>query len=142
MGGPCLLKLSIMGTQRVYKCKKSFLGWFVGLDVTVQEIFVLSWLLYSAQNKNKIFCSSPYTLSILLSSSPSKLGGQPCWVACLLVCRELAQHGGPPGWLEEIIDPTGVTLYVMDGPYRLPGHFSWIFITSFRKDLSFRKYTV
>ncbi len=27
----------------------------------------------------------------------------------------LAQHGGPPGWLEES-DPAGVILYVMDGP--------------------------
>ncbi len=33
--------------------------------------------------------------------------------------RGLAQHGGPPGWLEES-DPTGVFLYVMDGPYRPP----------------------
>jgi len=32
--------------------------------------------------------------------------------------RGLAQHGGPPGWLEES-DPAGVILYVMDGPYRL-----------------------
>jgi hypothetical protein len=32
--------------------------------------------------------------------------------------RGLAQHGGPPGWLEE--SPVGVVLYVMDGPYRLP----------------------
>ncbi len=29
--------------------------------------------------------------------------------------RGLAQHGGPPGWLEET-DPAGETLYVMDGP--------------------------
>jgi hypothetical protein len=34
--------------------------------------------------------------------------------------RELAQHGGPPGWLE-VSDPAGVVLYVMDGLYRL--HF-------------------
>jgi hypothetical protein len=33
--------------------------------------------------------------------------------------RGLAQHGGPPGWLEES-DPAGVILYVMDEPYRLP----------------------
>jgi hypothetical protein len=33
--------------------------------------------------------------------------------------RGLAQYGRPPGWLEEI-DPAGVMLYVMDGPYRLP----------------------
>jgi hypothetical protein len=36
-----------------------------------------------------------------------------------LTTRGLAQHGGPPGWLEES-DPAGVILYVMDGPYRLP----------------------
>jgi hypothetical protein len=33
--------------------------------------------------------------------------------------RGLAQHGGPPGWLEESV-LAGVILYVMDGPYRLP----------------------
>jgi hypothetical protein len=33
--------------------------------------------------------------------------------------RGLAQHGGPPGSLEES-DPAGVILYVMDVPYRLP----------------------
>jgi hypothetical protein len=33
--------------------------------------------------------------------------------------RELAQHGGLPGWLEES-DPAGVILYLKDRPYRLP----------------------
>ncbi len=33
--------------------------------------------------------------------------------------RGLAQHGGPPGWLEES-EPAGVILFVMDGPRRLP----------------------
>ena len=33
--------------------------------------------------------------------------------------RGLAQHGGPPGWLEES-DPADVILYVIDEPYRLP----------------------
>ncbi len=33
--------------------------------------------------------------------------------------RGLAEHGGPPGWLEES-DPAGVISYVMDEPYRLP----------------------
>jgi hypothetical protein len=37
--------------------------------------------------------------------------------------RGLAQHGGPPGWLEES-DPAGFILYVMDGPYRLPFPYS------------------
>jgi hypothetical protein len=32
--------------------------------------------------------------------------------------RGLAQHGGPPGWLEES-DPAGVILHVMDGTDRL-----------------------
>jgi hypothetical protein len=36
-----------------------------------------------------------------------------------LKARGLAQHGGPPGWLEES-DLAGVILYVMDGSYRLP----------------------
>jgi hypothetical protein len=36
--------------------------------------------------------------------------------------RGLAQHVGPPGWLEKI-DPAGVILYVMDGPHRL--HFQF-----------------
>jgi hypothetical protein len=36
-----------------------------------------------------------------------------------LKARGLAQHGGPPGWLEES-DPAGVILYVMEGPYCLP----------------------
>ncbi len=33
--------------------------------------------------------------------------------------RGLAQHSGPPCWLEDS-DPVGVILYVIDGPYRLP----------------------
>ncbi len=56
---------------------------FFGLVLPVQEIFVLPWLLYSAQNK--IFVSSSYTISIHLSLSSSKLGRQLCCVACLLV---------------------------------------------------------
>ncbi len=34
--------------------------------------------------------------------------------------RRLAQHGRPPGWLEES-DPTGMILYAIVGPCRLPG---------------------
>ncbi len=36
-----------------------------------------------------------------------------------LKARELVQHGGPSGWLEES-DPAGVILYVMDEPDSLP----------------------
>jgi hypothetical protein len=32
--------------------------------------------------------------------------------------RGLAQHGGPPGWVEKS-DPASVISYVMDGPYHL-----------------------
>ncbi len=35
--------------------------------------------------QNKICFSSPYTISLPLSPSPSKLGRQPCWVTFLLV---------------------------------------------------------
>jgi hypothetical protein len=49
-----------------YKWKGSFLGWFVGLLILVQEICVLAWL--------------PKSLS------PSKLVRQSCRVACLLMC--------------------------------------------------------
>jgi hypothetical protein len=33
--------------------------------------------------------------------------------------RGLAQHGGPPGWLEER-NSVDEILYMMDGPFRLP----------------------
>jgi hypothetical protein len=56
----------------------------VGLVVSVQENFVLPWLLYLVQYK--IIFISPYTISIPLSPLLSKLGRQPCWVACLLGC--------------------------------------------------------
>jgi hypothetical protein len=52
-----------------YKWNGSFLGWFAGLVVQVQEIFVLPWLLWSVQYKICFF------LSIIL---PSNLGvGRP-----------------------------------------------------------------
>ncbi len=58
-------------------------GWFVGLVVPVQEIFILLWLLWTAQYKN-IF-SSPYTIAIYVSPSPSNLGRQSCRAACLWI---------------------------------------------------------
>jgi len=39
-----------------------------------------------SRSSTKYFFLSPYTISITLFPSPSKLGRQPCWVACLLVC--------------------------------------------------------
>ncbi len=69
--------------------KGSFLGWFFGLVVLVQEIFVLPWLPLSAQVQNIFFPHN--ALSILLSPLPIKLDRQPCWVTCLLVC--VSWHG-------------------------------------------------
>ncbi len=68
-------------TQSIY-LGGSFHGLFVGLVVPGLENLVLPWLLTSAQYK--IF-PSPYTASINLSPSPSKLGRMSCWVTCLLV---------------------------------------------------------
>ncbi len=45
--------------------------WFVGLVMPVQEIFLMPWLLLSAQYK--IFFPHKWTISILLSLRPSKL---------------------------------------------------------------------
>jgi hypothetical protein len=51
-----------------YRCKRFLFSALAALVGPVQNIF-----------------SSPYTILIPLSPSPSKLGSQPCWVACLLV---------------------------------------------------------
>jgi hypothetical protein len=50
----------------------------------------------------------------MYSLSPHLPQFKPMWPNA----RGLAQPGGPPGWLEESV-PAGVTLYVMDVPYRL-----------------------
>ncbi len=70
-----------------YNWKGSFLGWFVGLVVQVQETFILSWLRWSAQYKN-VF-SSPYlhyfNLCVPIAQHPMQ-GRQPCRAACLWMC--------------------------------------------------------
>jgi hypothetical protein len=70
------------GTQRVQM--KGVLGWFIRLVMPVQEIFALSWRLYSQPSTKYVL--PHYTISIPVYPSPRKLGRQPCWVACLLVC--------------------------------------------------------
>jgi hypothetical protein len=74
----------LMGTHRVQM--KGILphGWFVGLLVPVQEIYhsVLAALVGSIQNV--FFLTIHYFNS--LPPSPSKLGRQPSWDTCLLVC--------------------------------------------------------
>ncbi len=56
-----------------YKWKRFFLGWFVGIVVSVQETFILPWLLCSALYK--ISFSSPYTISIYVSPCPAPWTG-------------------------------------------------------------------
>ncbi len=84
-GGPCwLLKLGWMETQRGQM--KGDLSWLVHwacrASTSIRDFyFALAALVGPVQN---IF-PSPYIISIPLSPSPSKLGRQPCWVACLIV---------------------------------------------------------
>ncbi len=62
----------------------SFLVNSLGLSnvLPVKKIFVLAWLLNRSSTKYFFLAY----LSIPLSPSPSKLGRQSCWVACLLLC--------------------------------------------------------
>ncbi len=77
-GGPCcLLKLRWMGTQRVQM--KGVLSWLFSWACFCSALAALVSSVHS-------FFSSQYAISISLSPLPSKLGRQPCWVACLLVC--------------------------------------------------------
>ncbi len=67
--GPCsLLKLRQIGTFGVH-IKGVLLGWFVMLVVSVEEKFVLPWMLYSRHSKicciQNIFFSSPHSNFIL-----------------------------------------------------------------------------
>ncbi len=74
------VKTGLNGDSKSTNERRSLIGWFVGL---VYKKFLFGPL----QQK----CFSSYTISILLSPSPSKLGRQPCWAACLLVCVSLAR---------------------------------------------------
>ncbi len=56
------VETEVNGESKSTNCRGSFLGWFIGLVVQVQEIFVLHCLSSSAQFKT--FFSSPYTISI------------------------------------------------------------------------------
>ncbi len=54
--------------------KDSFLGWFVGLVMSEQEIFSCLGC-FSIPGAHRIFFFSQNTISLHLSPSPSKLGG-------------------------------------------------------------------
>ncbi len=101
---PCWL-LKLRGDSSSTSKRDPFIRWFVGLVVPVQEIFVLPWLLLSKRFLSCLGCfsrpstnlfSSPYTISLHLSPSPSKLGRQSCHVACLLICvSDYCHHNLP-----------------------------------------------
>jgi hypothetical protein len=55
-----LWKLRQMGTYRVQMNRVIPYGWFVGLVVPVQEIFILLWLLWSTQYKKYFFLTINY----------------------------------------------------------------------------------
>ena len=82
-----LLKLPRQrGTRGVHMMiwKGSFTGWFVGFVLPSKRL--LSCLGCSSRPITKYYLfSSPHTISLHLSPSPSKLGRQSCRVACLLI---------------------------------------------------------
>jgi hypothetical protein len=97
------LELRQMGTHTQgvpTEWKKSFLDWFAGSFVPVQEIFVLHG--FSSRPSQNIF-SSPDIISHQLPPSPSKLGRQSCRAAylfnkCLWMCLSIITSPGadPP----------------------------------------------
>ncbi len=83
--GPCrLLKLRWTGTQRVQM--KGVLPWLVHWAWCAGGTRDFCSALAALAAQYKIFLSSPYTISMPLPPSPSKLGRQPYRVACLFVC--------------------------------------------------------
>ncbi len=84
-GGPCwLLKLRWMGTQTAQM--KGVLPWLFDWACRASTRDFCSALAALVGPVQNIFFSLPYIISIQLSPFPCKLGGQPCLVACLLVC--------------------------------------------------------
>jgi hypothetical protein len=86
-GGPCwLLKLRWMGTQRGQM--KGALSWLIPEvdSLAFSCRYKRSWSRLGCSVGPVQFFSSPDIISLHLSSSPSKLGRQSCWAACLLVC--------------------------------------------------------
>jgi hypothetical protein len=91
-GWPLLtVETEVNGNSKRQMKRGSFLVGSLSLSCRYKRFFVLPWLLYSAQYK--IFFSSSYIISIPLSPSASKLGRQPCWVACLLVRVSVVKFG-------------------------------------------------
>jgi hypothetical protein len=83
-GGPC--RLWNWGKWRLieYRWRGSFTWLVRWARRESMRDFDPAWLLWSAQSK--IFLSSPYTISLYMSLSPSQQGNQSCRDACLLIC--------------------------------------------------------
>jgi hypothetical protein len=79
-----------MGAQRGQMKMGFFLGWFVGLVVPVQEIFCSALAALFGLVQNIFFLIVHYFHFFV--PSVSKLGRQPCWVACLLLCVYVAGY--------------------------------------------------
>ncbi len=74
-----------------YKWKGSFLGLFVGLFVPEYRRFL--FYLGCSNPPSTIFFIPHRTLfQFFCPHLPSKLGRQPCWVACLLICVSGSSH--------------------------------------------------
>ncbi len=76
-------------SKRTYERDPSLVGCSACRAGTRDLSLALPALVGQLQN---IF-SSPCTISTYLSPSPSKLGRQPCWVACLLLCVSVLKQG-------------------------------------------------
>ncbi len=74
--------MSLETAQKLLSRKKKIMSRSFLNSGTLIVIFRLGC---SSRPSTKYFFSSAYSISILLSPSPSKLGRQPCGVACLLV---------------------------------------------------------
>ncbi len=83
--GPPLSGLSDWNWGRTYgEHVKGALAWLVrwAPHAGTRDLFCLGC---SSRPRTKCFFSSPYTVSLNLYPSSSKLGRQSCWVACLLI---------------------------------------------------------
>ncbi len=78
------------------------------------------FLLYSTQVKSNLYLHEIVHIRMRSSEWLERLTAN---ARVATKARGLAQHGGPPGWLEES-DPAGVILYVMLESYCLPFQYT------------------
>ncbi len=71
---------------------KEVLPWLVRWACHAGMRNFLSWLFQSTQYFFPHFLTLQYSISILLSPSPSNMGSQLCWVACLRLCLSGAAY--------------------------------------------------